>query len=206
MQAVPPARHRRRRLAVAAPPHVFTDLPGGVVLYASVSSVGVEGVGPPSAAAAAVVAPSSPEKYFPSWAEVQPTSVLALDYSPGLSSAQNGQNLKAAMQSLAPGEELQVGGGTYTVDSLFDWSVSGTAAHPIRVVAKEGEVPVITRSDASQNTLNVGQSGGAAYLLLRGFEITGGDIALRLYDCSNIWIDQYIRRMIPVPYIVPPLY
>ena len=25
-------------------------------------------------------------------------------------------------------------------------------------------------------------------------------------DDANIWIDQYIRRMIPVPYIVPPLY
>ncbi|MEM7308464.1 MAG: right-handed parallel beta-helix repeat-containing protein [Planctomycetota bacterium] len=174
---------------VASPPYVFEDLPSGLDLYTVITSVSAEGQGPPSDEQMVPIAPGSPERYFPDWADAPVGTELTFDYNGSLSSAQNGANLKAAMQGLAAGEQLEVGGGTYTVDSFFDLSVSGNASAPIRIVAREGETPVITRSDANQNTLNIG-GGGAAYLLLRGFEITSGDIALRLFSCSNVWIDQ----------------
>jgi hypothetical protein len=55
---------------------------------------------------------------------------------------------------------------------------------------------VLTRPDNSQNVMNVGSGGGhTEYVCFRGLEITGGDDLIKLYDCSNVWIDQcYIHH------------
>ena len=107
-----------------------------------------------------------------------------------MSDAQNGANLAAVMQSLQPGERLEIGTGTYSIASFFDLSLRGTAAAPIWIVAQDGATPVITRPDANQNTVNLGSNGPCEFVALRGLEITGGSIALRLHDCNDVWIDQ----------------
>lgn len=97
-----------------------------------------------------------------------------------------GDNLQAAVDALAPGDELVLQGGTYTLTSRFGISNSGTAQAPITIRAKDGEVPVITR-DAGQNTINVD---GADYIVLRGLEIDGGSHGIRLDDADFITIED----------------
>src|SRR6185503_17586651 len=53
--------------------------------------------------------------------------------------------------------------------------------------AKDGEVPVITRPDANQNTINVMN---ASYLVLKGLEVTGGSHGIRLDNSSFITIEE----------------
>jgi len=164
--------------------------PDNAALYCVVTSVGTDGEGLPSIEQSIMVAPSSPLKYYPTWYDATPTRELEFTYNGSKTSAQNGADLKAEIASLVAGDRLTVGGGTYTIDSLFDISLTGTAANPIWIEAKAGEIPTITRSNASQNTVNMGQGGPCSFVCLRGFEITGGSIALRMYDCDNVWIDK----------------
>ncbi len=175
---------------VTAPPHVLPNLPGGAMLHVKVTSSDVMGQGHPSAQLSVTVEQGGDEKFFPSWWDVTPSNVIPFNYNPGQSSSQNGANLKNMMLSLNPGDELQVGGGTWTIDSLLDLSIAGTAAAPIWITAQAGQTPIITRSNQSQNTVNIGQSSQARYLCLRGLEITGGSIAVRIHDATNVWLDQ----------------
>jgi MYXO-CTERM domain-containing protein len=85
-------------------------------------------------------------------------------------------DLPAAIAALQPGDELVLGGGTYSIAQLFEIGVSGTADQPIVIRAADGETPIITRPDANQNVVNVVGS----YVVLRGLEITGGSRGVRL--------------------------
>ena len=67
----------------------------------------------------------------------------------------------------------------------------GTAAQPIVIRAAEGERAVLTRTNASQNVINIM---GARHLILRGLEITGGvdshvsaGIRIGSTPTGNIW-------------------
>lgn len=133
-----------------------------------------------------------PSQHDPAWASIEPTTVIALDRDPALSDQQNGALLKSKVLALQPGQRLVVGGGTWSVDSYFAVGLKGTAEAPISIVAKEGEVPVLTRPDAAQNLINIGGTtlDGAQFLCLRGFELTGGSAGVRLYSCNNVWIDR----------------
>ena len=67
----------------------------------------------------------------------------------------------------------------------------GTAAQPIVIRAAEGERAVLTRTNASQNVINIM---GARHLILRGLEITGGvdshvSAGIRIGSTSD---DEYI--------------
>ncbi len=170
-------------------PFVIEKLPGSATLQIAVASLGPGGEGPASPVESIVVAPGGAGKFFPAWSKAKPALVIEIDYNPGLSTSQNGANLKSAMQALTAGQQLLIGAGTWTVDSLLDLSLFGTSSAPIWIGAQPGAKPVITRSDASQNTVNVGQGAQARYLALRGLEIRGGDIGLRIHAASQVWID-----------------
>ncbi len=175
---------------VTESPYQISGAANNAALFCVVTSVGAEGEGLPSIEQSVMVAPSAPLKYYPTWYDATPLSTFSYLYEPGQTSAQNGSNLKALIASLSPGDYLEVGGGTYTINSLFDISLVGTAANPIWIVAADGQTPIITRDNASQNTVNMGSGGPCSYVCMRGIEITGGSIALRMYDCDNIWIDK----------------
>ena len=176
-------------VTVSAGPLALAPLPGGATLQIAVASLGPGGEGPASPVKSIVVAPGGAAKFFPAWSKAKPALVIEMDYNPGLSTSQNGANLKSAMQALTAGQQLLIGAGTWTVDSLLDLSLFGTSSAPIWIGAQPGAKPVITRSDASQNTVNVGQGAQARYLALRGLEIRGGDIGLRIHAASQVWID-----------------
>lgn len=131
--------------------------------------------------------PSSP---FPSWGANGPQRVVTLAFDPSQSAAQNGGRLLAATRVLGPGDGLAIGPGTWVVDARFDISIVATAAQPIWLMAADpSQRPVITRSDASQNVLNIGSNAVSRYLVLQNLELTGGSDLLRIYDGSFTWVD-----------------
>ena len=123
------------------------------------------------------------DRYAPEWADIAPKRVIRF-------SAPDGEALAKAIAGLMPGDQLVVSAGTYSVNKFWDIQVSGTAEAPIWIVADEGARVVLTRPDAKQNVLNIGQGGPVQHLCLRGVEITGGSHGLRLGHCSEVWIDQ----------------
>ena len=133
---------------------------------------------------------SQPSPYDPKWASAPALRTLELAVLPGATPAQRGAAFKAAVGALQPGDRLIVGAGTYSIESFFSIDLAGSAAAPIRIEAERGTTPVLTRSDASQNVVNVGSGGPARFVMLRGFEIRGGSNAVRLFDCQNVWIDR----------------
>lgn len=135
--------------------------------------------------------PSTPSgtNYDPTWAALTPTRVIPHPYDAARTPGQNGAALAAAIQALQPGDRLEIASGTYSIEAYFNVTVQGTAAAPIWIVAASGATPVITRSNANQNVINIGTGSPVRYLCLRGLEVTGGSALIRLYDCAEVWID-----------------
>ncbi len=128
--------------------------------------------------------------YEPFWTSVQPKNIIKVICQPNATDLQNGDALVKAVQQLIPGDQLVISGGTYSVNRLWDLSVSGTAEAPIWIVADQDAKVIITRPDARQNVLNVGHGQPVAYVCLRGLEFTGGSHGIRLGQCQNVWVDQ----------------
>ncbi|MCL1599626.1 MAG: right-handed parallel beta-helix repeat-containing protein, partial [Actinomycetia bacterium] len=107
------------------------------------------------------------------------------------SEEENGSALARAIQRLQPGEMLQIGPGRYSIASKFDIRLRGRAKAPIWIVgAQPDHLPVITRPDARQNLMNVGEGSRTEYVCFRGLELTGGSTLIRFYDCHHVWLDR----------------
>jgi hypothetical protein len=126
---------------------------------------------------------SADTRYSPDWASIAPKRVIR-------HTNQDGESLVKAVHELQPGDQLVIAAGVYNVKRMWDIGVSGTADAPIWIVAQEGAKVILTRPDAKQNVLNIGQNVPVHHLCLRGVEITGGSHGLRLGQCSEVWIDQ----------------
>lgn len=122
-------------------------------------------------------------RYHPDWADIPPIRKIRHTNT-------NGDSLVKAVAALQPGDQLVVSAGTYLINPMWDIKISGTAEAPVWIVAEEGAQVVLTRPDAKQNVLNIGQGGPVKFLCLRGLEITGGSHGMRLGHCSEIWIDR----------------
>jgi hypothetical protein len=130
-----------------------------------------------------VSAVESNDRYEPDWARVAPKRVIR-------HSNLDGAALVRAVDALEPGDQLVIAAGTYRVERMWDIRVSGTDQAPIWIMAEPGAKVTLTRSDANQNVVNIGQGGPVKYLCLRGLEITGGSHGLRLGQCEEVWIDR----------------
>jgi len=98
-----------------------------------------------------------------------------------------GEDIRAALAALRPGDELVLGGGVYSFDSNFTISATGTLDQPIVIRARTGETPVLQQNNANQNAVEIRNS---RYLILRGIEVTGGSHGIRLMDSSFITIEE----------------
>jgi hypothetical protein len=128
-------------------------------------------------------------EHDPSWAGIAPARTIAHVPQPGASDGENGAALVKAAADLQPGDKLEIGAGTYSVERMWDLRASGTAQAPVWIVAAKDARVIITRPDARQNVLNIGQGGPVGFLALRGLEITGGSHGVRIGQCSNLWLD-----------------
>jgi hypothetical protein len=127
--------------------------------------------------------------YDPPWAQITPIRTLTHAPQPGATAEQSGAALVKAIEALQPGDKLEIGAGTYSVERMWDLRINGTATAPIWVVAASQSQVIITRPDDKQNVLNVGQGGPVQFLCLRGLEFTGGSHGVRLGHCSDVWLD-----------------
>ena len=78
---------------------------------------------------------------------------------------------------LQSGDELVLRGGVYSDQRRLVIRCSGKPNRPIVIRGVKGESVVFRRPDDQQNTFNLD---GTQHLTLRGFEITGGDTAIRI--------------------------
>jgi Right handed beta helix region len=181
----------------ATSPNVLEGIPGGSTVYAVAWAV-TDGDNGPIGNEVNVSALPLPEPppvlspYDPSWGTIAPLHTIQLVHDAGLSNAANGLALAAAVNALQPGDRLVIGAGTWQLDQPLNVTVSGTALAPITIEAAQGETPLLLRNDLTDGLLRVGGAGldpSVSYLTFRGLEATGGDVAIRLRKCSNIWID-----------------
>lgn len=98
-----------------------------------------------------------------------------------------GDDLRAAIAALVPGDELVLRGGTYPFSSGFRITVNGTAAAPVVIRAKVGERPLIQQSNPGQNILEIS---GSSHVVLRGIAFTGGSHGIRLMSSSDVTIEE----------------
>ncbi len=122
-------------------------------------------------------------RYAPDWSTVTPRRIIKHTET-------KKDALLKAVSALQPGDKLVIAAGIYSIEKTWHIEVSGTAAAPIWIEAEKGAQVVLTRPDAKQNVVNIGQNTPVHHLCLRGVEITGGSHGLRLWHCSEVWIDQ----------------
>ncbi|TET39087.1 MAG: right-handed parallel beta-helix repeat-containing protein [Planctomycetota bacterium] len=136
-----------------------------------------------------------PSVYFPPWHNIAPIEVISFSYDRAKSDEENGAALADAILALQPGQKLEIGAGTYSINRWFNVLLHGTASAPIWITGAPGDRPVLTRPDNAQNVMNVGSGLGSEYICFHGLDFTGGDDLIKLYKCTNIWIDEcYIHN------------
>jgi hypothetical protein len=133
-------------------------------------------------AIAAASAHAAPDPYRPAWADIPPKRTIPF--------SGDARALVQAIASLQPGDHLAIASGTYSIDHFWDITISGTRTLPITIAPARDATVVLTRADARQNTVNLGQSRAVAFVCLRGLEITHGSHGLRIGAASDVWIDQ----------------
>ncbi len=98
-----------------------------------------------------------------------------------------GDDVRAAINALKPGDELVLRGGTYTFTARFGLTVKGTAAQPIIVRAKDNERPVFHRAGASQNLVDLDD---VEHLTFRGIEWKGGSHGIRMVKARFVTVED----------------
>ncbi len=127
----------------------------------------------------------------PTWADARPRRTLTIRHDAQESDEANGAALATELVALKPGDRLEIGPGRYSIARKLDLALRGTAQAPIWIVAADAKKkPVITRPDARQNVMNVGERSRTEYVCLRDLELTGGSTLIRFYDCRHIWLDR----------------
>jgi hypothetical protein len=95
-------------------------------------------------------------------------------------------DVRAAIAALQPGDELVLRGGTYTFSSRFAVTAVGTAAQPITIRGKAGEVATLENTP-SQNVMDVD---GSRYLVLKNLRVTGGSHGIRLMNSDFVTLED----------------
>jgi len=101
------------------------------------------------------------------------------------------EELESVANSLQPGDELILSGGTYCQTSTRYLDVRGTAQAPIVIRAADGEIPILTRlDDPTQPQTQNGTDVYGEYLVLRGLHFERGDTGLRFLGGHHVTIED----------------
>jgi hypothetical protein len=98
-----------------------------------------------------------------------------------------GDDIRAAIASLQPGDTLDLRGGLYVLNSAFRIGPVGTADRPIVIRSKPGERAHIRQDNPNQNIIEVSN---ARYLTLRGLEFSRGSHGVRLMSSSDVTVED----------------
>jgi hypothetical protein len=129
--------------------------------------------------------------YEPAWAQTEPLRTKQVVFEQDQSERANGAALANAMGELQAGDRLEIGPGRYEITSKLTMDLAGTAKAPIWIVGSDSaNPPIISRPDARQNLINLGERSPCRFLCLRDLNLTGGSVVIRFYDCGNVWLDQ----------------
>jgi hypothetical protein len=143
------------------------------------------------ASVAAEEAPWVVGRTEPGWAAVKPRRTLQVEHDAEKTDEENGSALARAIQGLEPGDMLRISPGRYSIARKLEVDLAGTAEAPIWIVGDDPDrLPIITRPDARQNVMNVGERSRTEYVCFRRLELTGGSTLIRFYDCHHLWLDQ----------------
>ncbi|MEM7501092.1 MAG: right-handed parallel beta-helix repeat-containing protein [Pseudomonadota bacterium] len=96
-------------------------------------------------------------------------------------------NLKGAVASLQPGDELVLRQGTYTFSERIVLRLNGTPAKPIVIRAADNERVTLTQTSRWRNIVEVRDS---SHLVIRGMHFTGGSQGIRLINSNYITIED----------------
>jgi hypothetical protein len=117
---------------------------------------------------------------------------LLLLAAPGVASAaivevSPGEDLEAAIAALDPGDELIVHGGEYPQTERFSIDLMGTPEMPILIRAADGERPIVSRGDESQNLIDLVR---VEHVVIRGIEFRGGSAGLRISRAIGFTLEE----------------
>lgn len=127
----------------------------------------------------------------PSWHGGQVRRKIRHAYDDRQNEQTNGLRLKQAIEKLRPGDMLLIAPGRYSMGPKLVVDLQGTPEAPIWIIGAGNEQPtIITRPDARQNVMNVGERQRTEYVCFRNLEFTGGSTLIRFYDCHHLWLDR----------------
>lgn len=113
---------------------------------------------------------------------------VALTFLPGIGQSVEitpMDDIHAAVATLQPGDELVLGGGEYVLDRAVLINFYGTVDEPIVIRAKDGESPLLRQTNSSRYVIDID---GAAYIEIRGLELSGGNQSIRMREADYITV------------------
>lgn len=118
----------------------------------------------------------------------------------GLSESSPWLTVKKAVDTMVAGDTTYVRGGTYTTTGVIQFSVTGTASAPIKLLNYPGELPIITYTSSAagngiliQNALGFTRAIG--WITIEGFELSNGYDGIKWYNLHNSTIsNNYIHH------------
>jgi len=94
-------------------------------------------------------------------------------------------DVEAAINAAEPGDEIVLSGGEYTLSGRFGIDIAGTEAQPIVIRAAKGDHPHLHRPESDQNIIDID---GAAWVEIRGIELSGGSAGIRVSAADHLTI------------------
>ena len=113
-------------------------------------------------------------------------TVCALPARAAVITAGPADDVEAVINALAPGDELVLEAGTYTLTDRFSFALVATEALPIVIRAADGADVLFHRPDAGQNIWDF----SGTWLTLRGLRFSGGSAGLRVEGADHLTIED----------------
>ena len=107
---------------------------------------------------------------------------------PAIADAQ--EEFERMANSLKPGDELILHGGTYSQNGRRAVTAKGTLAKPIVIRAAEGQMPLLTRPADNIDRHNNIEFVDCSYLTIRGLRFQGGSSGVRFIRGQHITIEN----------------
>ncbi len=104
--------------------------------------------------------------------------------------ADSQEEFETLTNSLKPGDELILHGGTYSQSERRSISIQGTPDQPIIIRAAEGQGPLLTRPDDTTRRFNNIEFVDCTHLIIRGLHFRGGSSGVRFIRGHHVTFEQ----------------